>query len=73
VRISKCWVDLDGSSVALESSLDVLHFLQSIAHVAVSICKCWLDSTKRKSHQYQDDKMQKGTGDIRALKLPGDA
>lgn len=53
--ISKCWVYLDGSSVALESALDVLHLLKSIAHVAVSICKCRLDPIEMKQHQYWDD------------------
>jgi hypothetical protein len=72
VSISKRWVDLNGSSVALKSSLNVLHFLKGIAHVAVSICKCWLDPTKMKSHQYQDDKMQKDTQEI-TLKLPRNA
>jgi hypothetical protein len=52
VSISKCWVDLYGSSVALESSLNILHFLKSITHVAVSICKCWLDPKKRKEYCY---------------------
>jgi hypothetical protein len=52
VSIGECWVDLDGSSVALESSLNVLHFLKSITHVAVSIGKRWLDPKKNKGYSY---------------------
>jgi len=48
VSIGESRVDLDGSSVTLESSLNVLHFFQCITHVAVSICKCWLNPTKNK-------------------------
>lgn len=33
VSISKGGVYLDGTSVALEGSLDVLHFLKCIAHI----------------------------------------
>lgn len=35
MSVSKGGIDLDGTSVALESSLDILHLLEGVAHVAV--------------------------------------
>ena len=35
VSVGKGWVDLDGTSVALEGTLYVLHLLQGVAHVTV--------------------------------------
>ena len=49
VSVSESRVDLDGSGVAADSPLDVLHLLQSVAHVGVSVCKCWVDSAKEKT------------------------
>ena len=36
-------VDLDGAGVALESALHVVHLLQGVAHVGVSVGKGRLD------------------------------
>lgn len=36
VSICEGWVDLDGTSVALEGALNVLHLLQCVAHVTVN-------------------------------------
>lgn len=44
VSISKSRVDLDGTGVALQGSLYILHFLQCVAHVRVGISKCRADS-----------------------------
>lgn len=44
VSISKSWIDLDGTSVALQCSLYILHFLQCIAHVGIGISKCGANS-----------------------------
>lgn len=43
MSVSKGWVDLDGTSIALQSSLDILHLLQRIAHVGIGISKCGAD------------------------------
>lgn len=45
--ISKGRVDLDGTSVALQRPLHVLHFLQRVAHVGVGISKCGADSADK--------------------------
>jgi hypothetical protein len=39
MRISKGRIDLDGSGVTLQRALDVVHLLQSVAHVTVGIGK----------------------------------
>ena len=44
VCISKGWVDLNGPSVALQSSLHILHLFESVAHVGVGIGKIGVDS-----------------------------
>ena len=44
VCICKGWVDLYGPRVALHGSRNVLHLLQSVTHVAVRICKVWVDA-----------------------------
>ena len=36
VSICEGWVDLDGTSVALEGALNVLHLLQCVAHITVN-------------------------------------
>ena len=36
-------VDLDGSGVALHGTIDILHLLEGVPHVAVSICKVGMD------------------------------
>lgn len=41
--IGESRVDLDGSRVALESSLDVLHLFQGVAHVGIGVSERWLD------------------------------
>ena len=43
VGIGERRIDLNGSRVALKRTVDVLHLLQSVAHVAVSVSKRWLD------------------------------
>jgi hypothetical protein len=37
--VSKGRINLDGSGVALQRALDVVHLLQSVAHVAVGVSK----------------------------------
>ena len=44
--IGKGWVDLDGPSIALHSTTNVLHFFQSVTHITVCICKAWMDPGK---------------------------
>ena len=39
--ISKGRIDLNGASVALKGRLKILHLLQRVAHVGVSIRKGW--------------------------------
>lgn len=48
MSISEGRIDLDGTSVALQGSLDILHFLQSISHVGIGISKCGADPKTRK-------------------------
>ena len=43
VGIGERRIDLNGSRVALKRPVNVLHLLQSVAHVAVSVGKRWLD------------------------------
>ena len=42
--VGKCRVYLDGPGVALHGSIDVLHLLEGVAHVAVGVCEVWVDS-----------------------------
>ncbi len=44
VSVSKGRVDLDGPAVALHGTIDVLHLLQSVAHVAIRVSKVGVDS-----------------------------
>lgn len=44
MSISKCWVDLNSSCVALYRAIYILHLFQSISHVGVCISKCWMNS-----------------------------
>lgn len=46
MRVCEGRVNLDGSGVALQSSLYVVHLLQSVAHVGVSIGEGGLNSKK---------------------------
>ena len=46
--IGKSWVDLYGSGVALQGSIDVLHLLQSVPHVAIGISKVGVDPENKK-------------------------
>ena len=41
--VSKGWVDLNSSSVALHGAINILHLLQGVAHVAVGISKVGVD------------------------------
>lgn len=43
MSVRETGIDLNGASVTLQRSLYVLHFLESVAHVAVGIGKCRLD------------------------------
>ena len=45
--IGKGWVDLNGSGVALQGSIDVLHLLQSVTHVAVGISEVRVDPARQ--------------------------
>lgn len=47
MSISKCWIDLYRSGIALQCTLDILHLLQCVSHVGISISKCWTDSEKQ--------------------------
>lgn len=49
--ISKGGVDLNGTSVALQCPLHILHFLQCVAHVRVGISKCGADSVSETERQ----------------------
>lgn len=49
VSISKGRVNLDGTGVALQRSLYVLHFLQCITHVRVGISEGGTDSKNKPS------------------------
>src|SRR5688572_30362265 len=44
VSIRKRRINMDGPLIALESSSNVLHFFEGVAHVAVGVCKRWLNS-----------------------------
>ena len=44
VSVCKGWVDLNSPAVALHGTIDVLHLLQSVPHVAVCISKVGVDS-----------------------------
>lgn len=44
VSISEGRVDLDGTSVALQRPLYILHLLQCVTHVGIGISKCGADS-----------------------------
>lgn len=46
VSVGEGWVDLDGTCIALQCALDVLHLLQGVAHVAVSVRKRRLDADR---------------------------
>ena len=46
--IGKGRVDLDGSGIALKGSIDVLHLLQGVTHVAVCISKVGVDPERQK-------------------------
>lgn len=46
VSICESRVDLNGSSVALQRPLNVLHLFESVAHVGVRIRKCGADSVR---------------------------
>ena len=48
--IGKGWVNLNGSGVALKGSIDVLHLLQCVPHVAVSISKVGVDPEIARKH-----------------------
>lgn len=58
VSISEGWIDLDGTSVALQSSLDILHFLQSVSHVGIGISECGADSKMEQEKMFRHRNVQ---------------
>ncbi len=48
--VGEGWVDLDGSTVALHSTIDILHLLESVPHVTVGIGKVRMDPGARDKH-----------------------
>lgn len=51
MSVGKGWIDLNGTSVALKSPIDVLHLLQSVTHIAVGISKVGMDPEQTKTTQ----------------------
>ena len=47
VGIGKGGINLDGPRVALEGGVNILHFLQRVAHVAIGVGKRRLDPFTR--------------------------
>ncbi len=47
VCVGKGWVDLDGSGVAVQGTLHILHLFESVTHVRVGIGKIGVDSTQK--------------------------
>lgn len=50
VRICKCRVNLNGTSVTLQGALNILHLLQSVSHVRVGISKGGTNSKGENKH-----------------------
>lgn len=66
MSISKGWVDLNGPTVALHGTIDVLHLFQSVAHVTVRISKVGVDSVGGDQHYLQYLPLLQG-GDFRNI------
>ena len=54
VGVGKGGVNLNGTSVALECSIYVLHLLQCVPHVAVGISKVGMDPTERERERERE-------------------
>lgn len=55
MSISKGRVDLDGSAVTLHGTINVLHLLQSVAHVAIGVRKVGMDSANNKVQLHKEE------------------
>ena len=49
--IGKGRINLDGARIALQSPINVLHLLECITHITVSISKRWLNTVNEQKFQ----------------------